>query len=638
MLPSSLNPAEQPELIVEILCESVISWADIVRFRGVCRLWRDTISTSTVLQYFVYLGVFHKVEVEKETTVVAGLSILHKIQALLAHENAWAKVQYRNFRTLSLTDQVESVTLAASGFLKIVSPDVGAHLDDKISMVLKQYSLPSAITSVGFGEVSHEPYDFAYYIGKNVLNDYVSPHNIHAGFNGDITIWSRHLERALGPRLEFCLRREAEPLETPIVVNTLDLLSHHSAGGLLIETTLAGQYLLVLIRARTEDMWRILWTHAFVWDVLTTELVTHLLLEDNININWVAPEIFVVEGIQESSPLVGYLEIYCPAETANPSLTTERASQAILSRRLMLPPFDRYYTADLGEITVCFETNSVLWGAQQPVFPVLRSKFRPGDIFPPFENDDGCSQLCAFSVGLVIPPNDESLDLEEYSFAFVIRATTLLSNYEGFEVPWEMWGAKNAACLYGESLRLAGSSLWTACGTRMTLLVQDEQQTMESADPIGWTIHVLDFNPAVVRRFGDIHAWPPKMEATQTGTPREDGNTHPEPSVPTLYGQKATSQSDLTNKLGNNGLDYISSCSTLHRGPFQIHPHDQLPTVPAFTPWPLQANLPFVSTKLNFRAKAQTTQISLDSEHLIVDRHVKRGDGDWERVLDILTF
>ncbi|KAF8312819.1 hypothetical protein DL93DRAFT_2081764 [Clavulina sp. PMI_390] len=613
----------QPELIVEILCESSISFTDIVRFRAVCRVWRDTISYSIVLQYLVFLGIYQKVETKRDLAAVKlGIPVLQKLRALLIHEDAWSKLKWQHFRTLSLINRVESVKIARDGFLSIVSPNIGTRRDGEKPMILTRYSLPSAFTSSDLREIFHESYDSAYYRGKNVFNDHVIPHDFHAGANHDITIWSHCFERPHGLLLEFYLRREAEPVETPIVVSTLDLLATHPRRKLMIETTLSGQYLLAVICARNGVGISPKWTHGFVWNVLSRELISHLSRRGQPNIRWIIPDIFAIEGCQETTPLMEYFEIYCPPKR-NALLAAKQPPQATLVRRLMLPPFHHGLKSDNEAVSFSFSSDSVSWGAQTPVFPTFTSNLPRDTISPLFADDDSRGELCTFSAWMDVQPDASHPRLEEHMLMFVIQTTTLLAEYPQIDVPWEMWGASKAACVYGKSLLAADDGICVAFGTRVAMLVQDEPHVVDNSRLIGWTIHVLDFNPVSVRRSGDAQAWPPQTGAAAIGI---------------LVQDKSEARPGLSHELGGRSVDYTTSNPVLRTGPFQLSAHDRLPKLPVFVTSPLQANLPFISSELKFQAGARSARIHADSERLVIERRVKREGENWKRVLDILTF
>ena len=142
--------------------------------------------------------------------------------------------------------------------------------------------------------------------------------------------------------------------------------------------------------------------------------------------------------------------------------------------------------------------------------------------------DSSAAQLCS----IVLSGHGK----EGWAYLFLVHTKTLLTNRfnEYFDaapdepIPWSIWGAQNAACLYGP--HFAQRDLWDSHGDRVAILepepshswhtaAEDEaSNTVEAArdaslsgqlpQPTMWRLIVLDFNQDRVHRFLHKESWP----------------------------------------------------------------------------------------------------------------------------------
>ncbi|KAF8312824.1 hypothetical protein DL93DRAFT_2228839 [Clavulina sp. PMI_390] len=554
----------------------------------------------------------------------------------------WLHLSSQRMNSLPLSGDVQEVALSPPGMVTIISMGLPYLLENRDRDTISQYTLPSILTSTEFTKASIEEYDQDHYIYGNSITGYNMPLDFHAGVNGDISIWSHGKLEGSSHAVEFYLAKESEPSETSIVVDTLNLLSHLTTLNFIAEASLAGQFLMATVRPRGRETVSE-WTHGFIWDVTTEELITHLYHPGRISLDWLPPSVFLRAVAQEKPSPKGFLEIFCPPFVSpSESLSTPKQGRhSMLLRRVMLPRFHRHVDLELSDLKIIFDTRSASWGARSPVFSHSVPQLR-GHISPSFQDKEAHDQLCVFTIELLISPTSDDEDdyfdylaIEQHKFLFITHASALLFAYPGLDIPWEMWGADSAACLYGKSAHLPDANPWVVWGSRFAIVVQEEPGITEDdpdEDPplVQCAVHVLDFNPLIVARFGSTQAWP------RNHTPiRSVQDSGAKVSEMALCERKEILESGET-------LDDPSTYKPFpprpRSGPFQFFPNPETPeSSTLFEEWPINANLPYVFTKLEFSAKAYSAKLHIDSERLVLERGVNY-EGQWKKVLDILTF
>jgi len=216
--------------------------------------------------------------------------------------------------------------------------------------------------------------------------------------------------------------------------------------------------------------------------------------------------------------------------------------------------------------------------------------------------DSGITRLCS----LVLSSHGKN----GCAYLFLVHARTLLSSwFNGYfdaspdePIPWSVWGAQNAACLYGQ--HFAQHDLWDAHGDRVAILEPDWPHTSHIAatdgatcigkatrdgtssssrlpQPTMWRLVVLDFNQDRIRRFLTKESWP--MDDT---SPTARRNVRP-PRVM----QSAQCVRECMNE--NFGAAYEE---------------------------PIAANLPYIETVYPKKiVGSRRPRISIDGEHIVLN-------------------
>ncbi|KAF8302074.1 hypothetical protein DL93DRAFT_500035 [Clavulina sp. PMI_390] len=267
----------------------------------------------------------------------------------------------------------------------------------------------------------------------------------------------------------------------------------------------------------------------------------------------------------------------------------------ILQRTLLLPEIGEKSNLDIT-FTVSGLEESPIWSSTDSSNQFHMRSNLPEDLKPFGSADATRNRLCQIRLTSHERSNNRR---RLYTWRFVFLAGTLLCDYDGDVVPWEQWGAPNAACFHGVPTILGPDGdgpIEAMAGSRLARLHAPSSDVEGEGHEVKRQCHILeilDFSKCRVWRHMSPRSWPEALSIPD--------------SAAYLLGD-APAQHDTAK-----GLSTWSENSS---------PPD------VFLKWPLSAGLPFTITRVKipgWKNKAFARMV-MDSERIVLSSSLSSGE------------
>ncbi|KAF8312785.1 hypothetical protein DL93DRAFT_2156494 [Clavulina sp. PMI_390] len=685
-----------PDLLLNILQE--LEYKQITRCRGVCRLWHDIISHSSLLRYIVSLGIHSKVDGDRSFHPRAAAD---RLSSLLALESAWTSMKFRMHDSFDVDPEDRMRFAGVDAIERARGSGQGMAMTyDRLGSVLSGEKLSLGETIYpGVSEIQDRSARGSEWLdpsGRRFEDCFFDADN-------ELFICESRKDDATRARKIFHLRWLHDPkLDHPLaaqpMLDTGDLLKFPSGSPLnTVRTMIIGN--LVLVEMHNSNL--PLHAHqlprtgppvasvVIVWNWTTGELIFRLRLEHHdghiyTDLSLLSPTEFMVPvtRILSSGRTSATVQVYSFARSSPLPIDSDGIPRPRLLRTFFLPTLNDNLHV---EFTCCSSlTNRSVWARGERETEILdyqrqahvraesmnvRPIETPLFIPKPFRPADD-DRLCALIIETYIPHELWTPSDFPYGYVFVTRASTLLKEYpDGLDwIPWEQWGPRGAALLHGNSVDMRWGNCWYPHGWRIVVASKigtvrqrddvsngtgqeyddsDEEESI-GISPYGarsyWGLSVLDFNPDRVRRswLDAPSSWPPDV------VPGDAPDT--EPSGP-LPGQQptlgpnynATSRSSSAPLSMKNIklpiIRLVPQQHTVKTVPLVIGRY-ATPRIWAFKDWPLTAQLPFVVNEMRDRKwAADGLEMDMDTERiLVVQTNYDASGAPMATKADVLTF
>ncbi|KAF8302076.1 hypothetical protein DL93DRAFT_500532 [Clavulina sp. PMI_390] len=554
---------------------------DIVRCRAVCQAWTTLISSSAMLKYIVWLGITG--QHDGDASFIPRMSD-DRLRILLGQEAAWENLVPRRVETLKVAAESYLNTLqdGTLGYCTEISSSEALLCLQKIPSLISQVEVgvPSQFRvwwgEYGFDEPKWDLHHSSLFI-RAVFDDFDPQSLLPLVYLMDLRDVSLpHPLAGISEVTAVALQLQPPPGPAPDIKFILQQCTIHS-DRLLLE--IEGHPL-----PRTRDNFICI----ALWDWVKGYTVTRF---------WIPPfwctkhhshacgmldssTIIVVHNRTSHSPFIA-LRLYEVCKEGEDELGD---LDPRLRRTFLLP--------ELGEenrnLDIRFSLSSLDESTKWPQNPSTEQIPMNSDLrmnSKPFRPTSATSdRLCEIRV-------TDRRRSWEHTCCFVFLAEALLRDYDGEVVPWEGWGASNAACLHGVPTVFGPGTdgpIEAMFGSRLARLHSPRPARGDEVRGINHTLHVLellDFSRDRVKRYVNPFAWPNTLDSGDFAT----------------------------DHLGEAPADHDTGSGLLAWSATWTSPG-------IFTKWPPSVALPFVISRLEIPewSDKDFTQMVMDSERIVL--------------------